>query len=273
MNEKDPLRPLLHEYRDHLRQAGPSPDVQDRLRMAMRQQRRARLFTLPRAWAAAAAFVLVGSVAWWRTRPLPPAPHVSEPVREYAVATPPPASVSPAPMAAPRLKRPLAPPPKAPAPAPTAAAPPAEAITEALTLSAETEAMPVAPIAAEAGVAKSRDESRDLAHVSSRITGGLRFRLRTTMRTMPGKSVVPINMLAPPAASVVSNLAPPTTAAEPLGERVILGYRCEGTRQKNGAVTVERWHAPVLGIDLLTKITDANGRETINEVVEVTKDK
>lgn len=49
----------------------------------------------------------------------------------------------------------------------------------------------------------------------------------------------------------------------PLGEAVVEGFRCTGTRTLDGERSVERWRSPELGLDLLVRTTEANGAQLV----------
>ena len=49
----------------------------------------------------------------------------------------------------------------------------------------------------------------------------------------------------------------------PLGEAVIEGFRCVGSRTVDNERAVERWRSPELGLDLLVRTTEANGAQVI----------
>lgn len=64
-----------------------------------------------------------------------------------------------------------------------------------------------------------------------------------------------------PMAQARSRIASPSLT--PLAEMVIEGYRCTGTRTVEGERTVDRWRSAELGLDLLTRTTDANGGQVV----------
>jgi hypothetical protein len=106
---------------------------------------------------------------------------------------------------------------------------------------------------AEAKPLRVRAESAGKSALATTVVDGVEFRLRTV--TIP-----PLSR---------ARAIRPLAATENLGEREILGYRCRGTRQNVGSTSVERWHSPDLRMDLLTTITNADGSQTIREVIEV----
>jgi hypothetical protein len=64
----------------------------------------------------------------------------------------------------------------------------------------------------------------------------------------------------------VRQLPPATTT---LGEAVIEGIRCTGTRTVDAQRVVERWHSAELNLDVLTRTTEANGAITVHRYVNI----
>ena len=54
-----------------------------------------------------------------------------------------------------------------------------------------------------------------------------------------------------------------------LGEGVVEGFRCVGTRTLDGQRVIERWHSAELGLDLLVRTTEANGAQVVLRYVNI----